>query len=230
MKLHSNTLLVEGKDDFNVIRNLWVARFPSDRRGEIVLCPDRLVEFEIVEAGEGDTGGDTKLLGFLSLYLKQRPPTLERLGAVLDANDSLVRRWAQITQCLRTTGYDPPDDLPSDGLMLEHPEQHRPFVGIWLMPDNQLPGKLEDFVRLLVPRDDALAPKADSVLDEIEKEGLQKYEPKDRSKAFIYTWLAWQKEPGRPMGRAITQKALNPDSSTADPFIAWLQRLFCTIP
>jgi len=114
----------------------------------------------------------------------------------------------------------------ADGLVLKHPTQARPRIGVWLMPNNHLPGTLEDFVNLLIPAHDDLRPKADSVLDDIEREGLQRY--KQRSKAFIHTWLAWQEEPGCPMGQAITAKVLKPDSSTATLFIAWLQRLFCT--
>jgi hypothetical protein len=94
------------------------------------------------------------------------------------------------------------------------------------MPDNSLPGMLEDFVRMLIPQGDELASEADGVLSTIEDKGLQRYAPQDRSKAFIHTWLAWQEEPGRPMGAAITRKYLIPDSSQADVFAAWLRRLF----
>jgi hypothetical protein len=50
--------------------------------------------------------------------------------------------------------------------------------------------------------------------------------PKHCSKAFIHTWLAWQKDPGLPMGRAITAKALSADSAIAVSFVNWLNRLF----
>jgi len=105
MKHHPNTLLVEGSDDFHVVRNLWVNHFPSERTGDIVLCPDERIEFKIKKAGaEAETGGDAKLLDELDLFLKQRPPTLERLGVVIDANAQLERRWAQITNRLRKAG------------------------------------------------------------------------------------------------------------------------------
>ena len=39
-----NLLLVEGKDDLHVIRNLWVTRFPADRTGTRVLCPEAGIE------------------------------------------------------------------------------------------------------------------------------------------------------------------------------------------
>jgi hypothetical protein len=46
------------------------------------------------------------------------------------------------------------------------------------------------------------------------------------SKANIHTWLAWQEEPGKPMGQAITAKYLNPKSKQAELFVNWLRALF----
>jgi hypothetical protein len=48
----------------------------------------------------------------------------------------------------------------------------------------------------------------------------------DRSKAIIHTYLAWQDEPGRPMGPAITKQALQPDTNIARSFTSWLIQLF----
>lgn len=45
-------------------------------------------------------------------------------------------------------------------------------------------------------------------------------------KAMIHTWLAWQREPGRPMGLAITKRFLDPEAPSAMEFVAWVRRLF----
>jgi hypothetical protein len=50
--------------------------------------------------------------------------------------------------------------------------------------------------------------------------------PVDHAKALIHTWLAWQKEPGQPMGQAITAKALQSDTAIAAKFVDWLNQLF----
>ena len=229
MRSFPSLLLVEGKNDFHVVRNLWVARFPSDRTGDIVICPETGSEFRIQDIGEGHAGGITKLLESLPLYLKQRPPTLERLGVLVDTNDQPDRRWNAILGYLLRAGYDPPPDPPTDGLVLDHPIDQRPRVGVWLMPDNHLPGMLENFVRWLIPDNDHLVSKVDDVLNDIDQEGLRRYEIQHRPKAFIHTWLAWQEKPGQLMGQAITAGVLVPTSPLADPFIGWLQRLFCTL-
>jgi hypothetical protein len=38
--------------------------------------------------------------------------------------------------------------------------------------------------------------------------------------------VAWQKEPGKPLGTAITAKFLNPNVAQVDILVAWLKRLF----
>ncbi len=45
-------------------------------------------------------------------------------------------------------------------------------------------------------------------------------------KAQFHTWLAWQQEPGKPMGQAITKKFLDSNSPSALQFISWVTRVF----
>lgn len=94
------------------------------------------------------------------------------------------------------------------------------------MPNNQLPGILEYFVSYLIPSDDKLKAKVEDILTDIETEKINPYPLIHHQKAFIHTWLAWQKKPGMPMGQAITAKALSQDSVIASIFINWLNELF----
>ena len=54
----------------------------------------------------------------------------------------------------------------------------------------------------------------------------QRYKQVHRSKAKIHTFLAWQDEPGKPIGQAITARILNPDAEEAKAFIGWLNKLY----
>jgi hypothetical protein len=45
-------------------------------------------------------------------------------------------------------------------------------------------------------------------------------------KAIIHAWLAWQKEPGKPLGTAITARYLDPGVAQVDALVSWLKRLF----
>ncbi|MGK7938617.1 MAG: DUF3226 domain-containing protein [Crocosphaera sp.] len=52
------------------------------------------------------------------------------------------------------------------------------------------------------------------------------YNKEDIGKAFIHTWLAWQKEPGMPMGLSITAKVLKNNPAIAELFINCLNQLY----
>jgi hypothetical protein len=43
--------------------------------------------------------------------------------------------------------------------------------------------------------------------------------------AHIHTWLAWQADPGTPMGLAITKKYLDANAPSAANFLRWVDRL-----
>ena len=152
----------------------------------------------------------------------------QRIGIVVDADVNLKSRWDSIVSILKKTGkYDcEAIELPQDGLILEPTDNTYPKVGIWLMPDNNQNGMLEDFMAALATPDDALMKKSEDVLTELETEGIQKYKTVHRSKAKIHTYLAWQDAPGRPMGQAITANILNADSELAVKFAEWLKELF----
>ena len=213
-KFSPNLLLVEVKDDLHVIQNLWLAR-----RGAA-----GLFDVEWPRGIDPGSGGKETLLASLPWQLNREK--LERLGIVLDADESLKSTWDAVAGRLRGAGYSLPSFPHTEGMVLDHPSGDGPRVGVWVMPDNRLPGMLEDFVRLLIPDGDALAPEAERALQVIEGQGLQRYASQHRPKAFVHTWLAWQEEPGKPMGLAIAKRYLDPASPQADVFVAWLCRLF----
>jgi len=197
-------LLVEGKDDEHVFYHLL----------EHHQVPK---EFRIVEQG-----GIGKLLESFPVRLKASD--LERIGVVVDANTDLDARWQSLRNILLRAGYDEVRLTPdSNGTLVQ--QAGKPIVGIWLMPDNQVPGMLEDFCGFLVPDGDPLWVKAEECLRQI-PETERRFVPGDWSKARIHTWLAWQAEPGRPLGTAITARYLDAAAPHAHRLMAWVRRLF----
>ena len=119
-----------------------------------------------------------------------------------------------------------PDNPAAEGTILDPPaDTLLPRVGIWIMPDNQTKGILEDFLRFLVPEGSQLFRHVESSVMAI-PEGERRFSQFDEPKAIIYTWLAWQEKPGKPLGTAITAKFLDPNVGQVDVLIAWLKRLF----
>lgn len=202
-------LVVEGKDDQHVV---WA------------LCKKHnIAETFSVESIGDDSGGVDPLLASIPVRLKTSG--LRALGIVLDADLSLSSRFQSVRQRLVQVGFrDLPEQPKKTGTILVQPPL--PRVGVWLMPNNVTPGMLEDFVAHLIPRDDPLKLKVESILDQIESEKLQRYTATHRSKAYIHTWLSWQQRPGQPMGQAITAATLQHNAEISRMFVTWLQDLF----
>jgi hypothetical protein len=129
-------LLVEGNDDKHVI---WA------------LCE----QFNINETFDViDCEGIDKLLEQIPVRLKQS--AVDTIGIIIDADSNLLLRWNSLKQLLRTQGFNIPEDLPENGLIVLVTGQIS--IGIWIMPDNNLNGMLEDFLSFLVPSNDSLLP------------------------------------------------------------------------
>lgn len=104
-------------------------------------------------------------------------------------------------------------------------DESLPRLGVWIMPDNVLPGMLEDYMAFLVPDGDPLLVRAGNCVDEIPAEE-RRFAAVHRSKALIHTWLSWQEDPGTPLGLAITKRYFESEARYVSEFLAWLTRLF----
>jgi hypothetical protein len=163
-----------------------------------------------------EKGGYPNLISTLETNLK----TADRLAIVIDADEDPVRKWSSLRDTLRGLGITVPKVLPPDALIVPI----RPVVGVWMMPDNVSPGLIEDFVATMIPRDDVLWLRVQDCVNGVPDTDLRCH----RAKARIHTWLAWQPEPGRGMGGAITRRYLNCSAPPATTFLDWLNRLAAT--
>ena len=150
------------------------------------------------------------------------------MGIIVDADLDIKARWESLANRLKDLKYENVPDLPeSNGTICTGKDL--PKIGVWLMPDNTLPGMLEDFVKLLVPDEQKnLLEKAVNAVELIPKEErLFITENSDKTaKAQIHTYLAWQSRPGVPYGIAIREKFLEADSQHAANLMNWIKELF----
>jgi len=203
----NNLLLVEGKDDLHVLYALLQHHQVPER-------------FEVK-----NKEGIDNLLNTLPTELKSSD--LDNLGIVVDANTSLAGRWASLRDILLRAGdVNVPENPEPNGTMVVLQRPDRAIrVGIWLMPDNQLPGMLENFIEFLVPAGDGLWPRAGVCVEQL-PEQERRFRPDHRAKANVHTWLAWQEDPGTPLGQAITKRYLDAGAPHAHLLIDWIRRLF----
>lgn len=199
-----NYMLVEGPEDAQILFHLL-----------------RFYRLDTQIAIQQKEGIDN-LLNSLDVELKRRSET--RLAIIVDADIDIVARWQAISYRLRSAGYRAIPILPDPaGTILK--QEGKPTVGIWLMPDNTISGMLEDFISLLVPPGDVLWPVAEAgVKQAIAVE--RRFPETQVIKANIHTWLAWQEEPGKPMGLAITKRYFDAGAPQAQQLVGWLRRLF----
>jgi len=200
-------LLVEGIDDQNVIMHI------CGNRGVHHL--DEIAPQESVE----------QLLENFPVRLKESD--IEVLGIVLDADTDLQGRWEALRHRLTQAGYTevPQQPAPTGTILPAPPNTLLPRFGVWIMPDNQTRGILEDFLHFLVPSESQLYEHVKSSVSSIPG-GERRFKEADEPKARIHTWLAWQKESGKPFGTAITAKFLDANVAQVDVLVAWLKLLF----
>ena len=104
-----------------------------------------------------------------AIGLEIKAPGRIVVGILADANTYPDRRWQAIADRLRKANFEPPAALDRDGTVIEGTRR----VGIWLMPDNWLPGELEDFIKELIPADDRVWPRAQIVYRRYPRGGPQ---------------------------------------------------------
>lgn len=199
-------LLVEGNDDQHVIWSLCQKFQISEN-------------FDVIDCGSIDN-----LLKQIPVRLKQAD--IQTVGVIVDADTNIKKRWQSLHNKLESEGYKIDASLNKQGTIITNNDL--PKIGIWIMPDNEISGMLEDFIAFLIQSTDQLLPKAENILKEIENENINQYKQIHRSKALIHTWLAWQEDPGTPMGSAITKKYLSTEGILCQNFITWLKTLYET--
>jgi hypothetical protein len=198
-------LLVEGDNDCHVVMALCVAHQVPQVFG-IYQC--------------GSDAGVLKRLN--ALIVRPNPP--QTIGVMLDAdNPSLTGRWDSVKSKLKHYSYVFPQAPALEGTVIESLAEE-PKLGVWLMPNNQVSGMLEDFCAELA--EPASLSFARDCVEQASIKDLSTFKMVHLSKSVIHTYLAWQDEPGSPLGRAITRQRLRPQTEVAVRFTNWLTRLF----
>ena len=204
-------LLVEGNDDQHVVKRI---------------CE----KYDVPRIDEINPIGDVnKVIESFEVQIKNLREEGDVVGAIVDADVCFPSRWQSFRDRIVKAGYqDVPIEPPSSGVILSSPTGgYLPRMGVWIMPDNHSNGIMEDFLRFLVGPKDQLWPHAQNAVTKIPNTP-QKFREIDNSKALIHTWLAWQRNPGRPFGLAIKARFLDAGVPEANMFASWIKRLFFT--
>ncbi len=215
---------MEGVDDSNVARHLGnYSDEPNVPAFNIIDKNGRVIGPE-TNAPNRPAVGILAKEGFPNLVRAIGPeinaPGRLAVGILADANDDPHARWEAIADRLQRKDIELPTNMAPAGTVIDG----RPRVGIWLMPDNEAAGELEDFVSRLIPQGDSVWPLAERYIDGIPI-GDRKFKASKISRAKIHAWLATRAEP-RKMGGAIGAGDLDATAPVAMRFANWLRELF----
>lgn len=201
----NRVLLVEGWDDMHVVCHLCE---PNPITPTFTVSPK---------------GGIDPLLKGIRSEISVEGRTV--VGILVDANDDLQSRWDAVAGRLREANIEPPSGPASNGTIIEsRPHEGKPRVGVWLMPDNQSPGELEDFIEGMIPPHDRVWPMSEDYIDGIPVKH-RKFKAGKILRAKVHAWLATRRRP-RQMATAIEAGDLNTDTETCQRFLGWLRQLF----
>ncbi|MCY4054705.1 MAG: hypothetical protein OXF25_01245 [Cyanobacteria bacterium MAG CAR3_bin_5] len=252
--LQKRILLVEGDDDKHFVSNFCdkmlprqlVCKFVEEDNGSD--SNDNSTPILYIDSGSRKKGGIRNMIKRISPQIKKEET--EVVGIMADANgqgfDSPEHPWQKIRSKLEEV-LDFEDALPElpchKGLIRcnVRPKQKPKstlHVGVWLMPDNQSSGELENFFAGLI-QDNSTWPLAKEYISKYVGRSIEKERTGSQrdgfdidklykvSKAEVYAWLATRKKPGK-MGAVISKgHGLNFDSELAQRFAQWLEDLFC---
>jgi hypothetical protein len=223
MKSKKRLLFVEGADDFHAI--MAILEHHQVEETFSVIIPDSSGKIP-KNPKPTALGGIDNVFKAIDVFLIDDSSS-ERIGIVIDADEDLNARWQKVVSILTKAGYDNEkiSALPNaEGTIIK--QDDLPIFGVWIMPDNQTQrGFLETFLAFLVDEKDDSWQKAKSCVANLTEKPFVKPNTDHTIKAEIYTYLAWQKEPGKPFGQAITAKYLQADNPHCEKFVNWLKRL-----
>lgn len=139
---------------------------------------------------------------------------LRALGIVCDADDpdDGAASFRRIRDDLRNTGYSAPTQALEivsgpwgGGTALS--------VGVFVMPDNQTSGALEDLCLSAIAADPSL-PCVDDFLQCVSSTGGVTWRDQDMSKARLNAWLASRSDPTLLLGHAMNANVIRRDHPT----------------
>ncbi|MES2207704.1 MAG: DUF3226 domain-containing protein [Pseudomonadota bacterium] len=215
-------LLVEGESDKDFFRELCC-----------IIGLEKL-DIKIRVSTPKDCGsrrdGKQSAINLLPLFMKQLTDgSITHLGMVVDADHvtdhglGFARTLEQIIDTIRKFGYGVSSEPNTAGLIFPHSDGLSDF-GLWIMPDNNLDGMLEDWLKQVVHiNEKKLFEQVKSTVALLEN---PKFKPIHCSKAEVATWLAWQKIPGKGLYAAVTDNLIDMESESVKQLVSWLHQVY----
>ncbi len=252
----SALLIVEGDNDLHTIVHLMMKHgLPKPHDGSPSIRP---VHLEVVRpatnrgrdqgesgpVGQGaqetsDQSGQNPPHGSVETLIRMIPVHIKAessgvVGFILDADVDVTRRWEQVRNKLIEAGVGEVPELPKPEGFVGFSRENQCRLGVWLWPDNTSSGRLENFIRALIPSESKLfghvLASTAAARSYAESDRIKPFDPVDQVCAEVHCWLAWQEVPGHPFGTGIAARYIGHDSEAARSLVDWYKKLLSRNP
>jgi hypothetical protein len=188
----------------------------GEGKGEVLFFKALLKHLHVSDLQVEEYGGKGNLSRYLrELSLRPGYPSLVALGITRDADGPVAQAFQSVCSLLGNVGLAAPAGA---GQIAAGP----PRVGVFLLPDNARAGMLEDLCLDAVSADGAM-PCVDDHFRCLS--GWTGWQPGNRAKARVHTWLASRVEPDRRLGEAAQAGYWPWNSLAFVPLIQFLRSL-----
>jgi hypothetical protein len=217
MAMADHILLVEGESDRSFLEEI---------------CKTLGLDANVKVALPRDSGrfhnGKEGVFNILPIWLNQLDDgQITRLAVVVDAdsedNDGGYQRVIdRVTKIVEPYGFTLASN-PVGGVLFQNDDGLADF-GLWVMPNNSDEGMLEDWMKSCVhPDEHELFAHAETVVATLPQ---TKFKPIHISKAEVATWMAWQKQPGHGIYRAVEDQLIDMNSALFKELCVWLTHVY----
>ncbi len=214
-------------------KNILLVEGEADRGFFEALCKMLNLSVVVVKTPKDDGGTHNTKEGVKNHLEKIVLPSIprglyEHIGVVIDADQKengsgYERTYQRFSEVLKEYTHD---STIEHGLIFKS-NDGLPDIGLWIMPNNQHNGMLEDWIKTCQhPNEKTLFQHVQQSIDTIPNGA--KFKELHRAKAEIATWLAWQKNPDHGLYYAVNPELLNTESESFQELKQWLQHLFPT--
>lgn len=171
----------------------------------------------------------------LGIFTKQLlDESIDRLGIVLDADSPLEQEnrgfqttLSAVDKRLNTYGFSRSSVVGGGFIYSMRSGKMNRKIYLWVMPDSNSDGTLENFVRNQLLKDsaqDEWYEQARNAVNSLESPMFNR--AAHELKAVTSTWLAWQKYPGKGIQSVVGDGLIDLSGGTAQNLKNWLEVAF----
>ena len=178
------------------------------------------------------SNGIDNVIGSLPLVLRQtRDGSISKVGIVVDADYTVngsgpENRYNQVTKELKKYSYKIPEYSPKiDGFIFSG-EEGMPNIGLWIMPNNEHEGMLENLILSSITNADQkkLLCHAKNSVQAIPV--ILFNTAIHSQKVLTNTLLSWQKDPGCGFSYLVRESLIDINCEEINNLRSWLSRVF----